>query len=157
MPAAALPAAAASATALVAETSPAAGAEVPEERPHAHAPAGGPYQAVPATTGALPPAPAAKLAAFHAVVPGPIPAMPQPEAPAAGVPGALVPAAPAVPAPSLAGPAAAEATPTISIGTVEVVIAQKPARPLPASPARPAPDRGFSRYAAMRSGRDRSW
>jgi hypothetical protein len=47
------------------------------------------------------------------------------------------------------------AAPTISIGTVEVVIAQAPQRP--AAPARLAPDRGFARYAAMRGARDRAW
>lgn len=54
------------------------------------------------------------------------------------------PAAPAAPAP-----------PPISIGTVEVVIAAPPQRPAPAP--RPTPDRSFTRYAAMRSGRDRAW
>jgi hypothetical protein len=50
---------------------------------------------------------------------------------------------------------AAPAPPPISIGTVEVVIAAPPPRPAPAP--RPAPDRSFTRYAAMRSGRDRAW
>jgi hypothetical protein len=72
-------------------------------------------------------------------------------------------APPAVsPAPVAASPqpvatALPDPLPAISIGTVEVVMAQPPQRPAPATPARPAPDRGFSRYAAIRSGRDRVW
>ncbi len=157
MPAAALPAAAASATALVAETFPARAAESPQEQPLARMPASAPYQAVQATIAPSQPAHGAKPAVLDAVVPAPLPALPQPAAQGARVPSGPMPAAPAAPASSPTATEAAEATPTISIGTVEVVIAQKPPRPLPATPARPAPDRGFSRYAAMRSGRDRSW
>jgi hypothetical protein len=69
---------------------------------------------------------------------------------------ALSPAPPAAPPQPLATPLP-EPPPTISIGTVEVVMALPPQRPAPAVPARPAPDRGFSRYAAIRSGRDRVW
>jgi hypothetical protein len=61
----------------------------------------------------------------------------------------------AVSAPTDAAPEAA--APAFTIGTVEVVIAQPPRQPAAAPAARPTPDRGFSRYAAMRSGRDRAW
>jgi hypothetical protein len=54
-----------------------------------------------------------------------------------------------------AAAAPAPAAPAITIGTVEVVMAP-PARVAAPAP-RPTPDRGFSRYAAMRSGRDRAW
>lgn len=80
---------------------------------------------------------------------------------AEAVPVAAAPApAWAVPAPPLsaAPPAAPEApAPEIHIDRVEVIMAPsapRPARPVTA-PQATAPDRGFARYAAMRSGRDR--
>lgn len=45
------------------------------------------------------------------------------------------------------------AEPTITIGQIEVVMAPPPR---PAQSPAPAPDRGFARYAAMRSARDRA-
>jgi hypothetical protein len=63
------------------------------------------------------------------------------------------------PAPPEVAAAPQAAAPAITIGTVEVVIAQPPRKPAsaPAPVPKVAPDRGFSRYAAIRSGRDRAW
>lgn len=98
-------------------------------------------------------------------VPAPVPAEPAsdvaPPAPSITndplLPGVRTPGAvPGLPvAADAAGVVAGPAVPAIAIGTVEVVMA--PLARAPAPPPRPAPDRGFSRYAAMRTGRDRAW
>jgi hypothetical protein len=66
------------------------------------------------------------------------------------------------PAPDDAPPALAPVTippephePTITIGRIDVVMAPPPSPP-PAPTAPRASDRGFARYAAMRSARDRA-
>jgi hypothetical protein len=64
----------------------------------------------------------------------------------------VVPAAPAVPP---IHPTTDRADTTITIGQIDVVMAPPP-RPPPAPPAAPAPERGFARYAAIRSARDRA-
>ena len=69
-----------------------------------------------------------------------------PPAPADRPPPALAPVQPPLPHPQAGEP-------TITIGQIEIVMAPPP-RPAPA-PA-PPPDRGFARYAAMRSARDRA-
>ncbi|WP_297857708.1 hypothetical protein [Elioraea sp.] len=62
---------------------------------------------------------------------------------------------PPLPHPHVARPASPQPAgePTLAIGQIEIVMAPPP-RPSPA-PA-PPPDRGFARYAAMRSARDRA-
>lgn len=119
----------------------------------------GTAQATPATPIAPAPAsgPAPGEAATHgfagAVVPPPRQPAPQPilPAPVAAPPRlASLPHAPAMP----------DAVPEIQIGRVEVVMAPPPAPPrrdAPRTAPSPAPDRGFSRYAAMRAARDRGW
>ena len=61
----------------------------------------------------------------------------------------------APPAPALVTPSPEPHEPTITIGRIDVVMAPPPSPP-PAPTAARAPDRGFTRYAAMRSARDRA-
>lgn len=61
----------------------------------------------------------------------------------------LPPPQPGAPAPAAGEPVGGT---TITIGQIDIVMAPPP-RPAPPPP--PKPDRGFARYAAMRSARDR--